>query len=111
MTMIWSSEVDRILSVGQSLIHQGVNNWALTREQALQAIAMLMENRTAILGGDVYSIDSDKIESGYDNWYCDPNPGESDEIFLQRSHRKALDYISNYRGNPDRSLFALVPKV
>ncbi|WP_262511499.1 hypothetical protein [Deminuibacter soli] len=38
MEFLWSSEIDKILNIGLLLKDVGVNNWALTKSQALHAV-------------------------------------------------------------------------
>ncbi|KPW73761.1 MULTISPECIES: Imm40 family immunity protein [Pseudomonas syringae group] len=109
MSIIWSEQIDPILSQGKSLNHLGVRNWALGHDEALLAIHELEALGIAILGGDVYKLVSDKFEHTYDSWHCDQEVDECDSIFLKRSSDKARSYILNYP--TDEGLFILVPKI
>jgi len=111
MGNIWSSEIDRIFGVGYSLENIGVRNWALDREAALKALEELSAKGIAVLGGDVYAISEQGIESNYDNWYCNRDAGESHPDFVARSISKAIRYIANYNAPAGRVLFAIVPSV
>ena len=108
---IWSNEIDSILSVGRSLPDIGIRNWALSRGEALVALAKLVEIEIAVLGGDVYSIIDGSLETNYDNWYCNRDELESDSAYLKRSVAVAKDYITNYKAPEGSVLFAIVPKV
>ncbi|WP_439585772.1 hypothetical protein [Dyadobacter bucti] len=88
-----------------SEINPGSSEIALTVSDALQALALLQDNQTAILGADVLSEDENgKLAYaihlwGYDyhylNWYCDKNDNESKEDYLQRSYVLAREGIAN----------------
>jgi hypothetical protein len=110
MGTIWSNTADAILSVGRSLADVGVRNWALTREQALAAFDQLLAAGIGVFGGDVYKEKSGNIQISYDNWYCDPDPGEQKSEFAVRSVAKAREYIIKYKTWSDEAfLFAIVP--
>ncbi len=59
-------------------------------------LSILKNNKVGILGGDVISIDGDSYKFTYDNWHCDSSLGESTSDFVQRSYKKALDYLKSY---------------
>jgi hypothetical protein len=109
MSVIWSEQIDPILSCGVSLEHLGVRNWALGRDDALRAIYELEAFGIAILGGDVYQLVGETAEQTYDSWYCDQGPDEPDSVFIKRSSDKAKNYIFSYL--LQEGLFALVPKI
>lgn len=109
MSIIWSEQIDPILSRGISLDNLGVRNWALGRDDALHAIYELEAFGIAILGGDVYNLVGEKVEQTYDSWYCDQGHDESDSVFFKRSSDKAKSYIFNYL--MPEVLFAIVPKI
>ena len=109
MIIIWSSEIDSILGVGQSLENNGVRNWGLERDAALVALEKLSEIGVAVLGGDVYLVTNTGAESNYDNWYCNQEDREAKLDFVSRSIEKAKNYISNYQASSGSVLFAIVP--
>ncbi len=109
MSIIWSEEIDPILSRGISLESFGVRNWALGRDEALHAIYELEALGVAILGGDVYKLVGEKAEQTYDSWYCRQGPDESDSVFSKRSSDKAKSYI--FSCLMPEAVFAIVPKV
>jgi hypothetical protein len=88
----------------------GVNNWGLTKEDALKALNEFSKVGIAVLGGDVYIMSAGIIEPSYDNWYCSPNKDEEGIAFVNRSIATAESYISNYKKGKNTVLFALVPK-
>ena len=106
----WPDEVKEILSVGVPLTEIGVENWALMKVQALQALDKLEEIKVAILGGDVLSVKNNRIQYNYDNWYCNIEEHESDEDFIIRSLDVARKYICNYQCQGEEIVFAFVPK-
>ncbi|WP_447588170.1 Imm40 family immunity protein [Aquipseudomonas campi] len=109
MSVIWSEQIDSILSCGISLDCVGVKNWALGRDDAVRAINELETLGFSVLGGDVYQLVGEYPEHTYDNWYCDQEPGELDSSFLKRSSEKARRYIGGY--SISGALFSIVPKI
>ena len=84
---------------------------ALSVEDALQAIELLSEEKTAIYGGDilteadgelVYAHDIWGKEYHYLNWYCDKSDDEERADYLQRSYDKAKEGIVEARKVADR---------
>ena len=84
---------------------------ALSVEDALQAIELLSEEKTAIYGGDilteadgelVYAHDIWGKEFHYLNWYCDKSDDEERADYLQRSYDKAKEGIMEARKAADR---------
>lgn len=103
--------ITQILKVGISLEPLGVKNWALSKEDAVNALDRFYELQVPILGGDVCENINGIIQFNYDNWYCDRQPNESQFDFVNRSVAKARDYIESYNSdNPDRIFFAFVPE-
>ncbi len=103
--MDWSEDVKAILSSGISLSEIGVNNWALTEAQAMQALDKFESLNTPVLGGDIYEMVDGEPESNYDNWYCDQNDNEELGEFVARSISYARQYIGNYRNPSGRETF------
>ena len=93
MKTIWSNKIDEILKVGISLNDIGVNNWALTKSQALEVLNQFLLHQIPVLGGDVIENLGGEIQQKYDNWYCDKRSGESRIDFVKRSIEKAKSYI------------------
>ena len=84
---------------------------ALSVEDALQAIELLSEEKTAIYGGDilteadgelVYAHDIWGKEYHYLNWYCDKSEDEDRADYLQRSYDKAKEGIMEAKKVADR---------
>jgi len=108
MSFFYSSEIDKILSVGVSLEHLGINNWALPRNDALEALSKFESSGVAVLGGDVFVLSNGYIEQNYDNWYYECGPKESNADLVHSSIEKTRHYIENYLDQ--NALFALVPQ-
>lgn len=98
-------KVESILAVGHALHAFGVNNWALSQADALDAIEKLAVAGVAILGGDVYIAKDGRFEMNYDNWHCDGSD-EDYEIFVRKSAESATEYIRNYKAFESDALFA-----
>jgi len=79
---------------------------ALSVEDALQAIELLKEEKTAIYGGDILTeADGHDIwgkEYYYLNWYCDKLDDEERADYLQRSYDKAKEGIMEAKKAADR---------
>jgi hypothetical protein len=84
---------------------------ALSVEDALQAIELLSEEKTAIYGGEilteadgelVYAHDIWGKEYHYLNWYCDKSDDEERADYLQRSYDKAKEGIVEAKKAADR---------
>lgn len=98
-----------ILSCGISLHDFGVNNWALTKAQALVVFNKLEQENRSVLGGDVFQIVNGMPESNYDNWYCDRLEGEDSNSYSSRSISIACQYVYQYQHpNGKEALFVLV---
>lgn len=106
MRIVWTEQIDSILSVGIWVgVIIGTSNWALTRQEALHALDQLEELGVSILGGEVCHRVGDRIEMNYDSWHCDLEPKESMTSFLQRSLDAARSYIIRY---PRDDVFFLI---
>lgn len=106
------NKIVEILKVGYSLEKIGVNNWALNKSQALNALEEFLISEISVLGGDVYENIDGIIQSNYDNWYCEPLIGENKSAFMIRSIGVAIKYIKEYKSeNIERILFVFVPKI
>jgi hypothetical protein len=110
MNSIWTHEINSILSVGYPMNGIGTNNWALAREDAINAIEKLGDIGVAILGGDVLCIEGENIRYSYDNWLCNRDDDESDFDFKNKSIAISKNHITNYKKSESGFLFAIVPK-
>jgi|SRR5579872_1959054 len=85
---------------GKSLRAMGSPEWALSKEDALQAIASLRGSGRAILGGQAVLFDADGRPS-YDLTAIWTSPRfdatSSWQSFASRTHNLAENYVSNYR--------------
>lgn len=87
-----------------SEINPGSDEIALTVSDALEALELLRDSQTAILGGDILSEENNGLiyayqfwgeEYQYLNWYCDKNDNESRTDYLRRSYLLAKEGITN----------------
>src|SRR5688572_4692784 len=109
--MIWSNEIDGILSQGVFLGAVGIENWALSYEEVLNALNQLLVLQIPILGGYVCELIDGVIQHNCDNWHCDKLPDELNVDFVNRSNKKAKEYIENYMSkNNNKIFFVLVPE-
>lgn len=109
--MTRSEKIESVVSCGISWDDFGVNNWALTKEQALSALDRFSLENIFVLGGDVYQLVDGNLESNNDNWYCDRNGGEDTDTYLDRSISISRQYISSYHhSNGQDAFFVIVAK-
>lgn len=101
-----SNYLDFLKEKGRPLfeINPGSDETALMVNDAFQALELLRDSQTAILGGDILSEENSKLiyayqlwgdEYQYLNWYCDKNDNESTADYLQRSYVFAKESIIN----------------
>ena len=83
-----------MLREGEFLEMLGVRNWALDRAGALDAVERLSCEGVAVAGGDVYRREDGRLETTYDNWYCNRNDGEQMNEYIERSVDIARNYES-----------------
>lgn len=96
-----------------SEINPGSDEIALAVDDALQAIELLKDNQTAILGGGILSEDSGELiyayqlwgeEYHYLNWYCDRIDNEREDDYLKRSYTLAQEGITNAHATAENLL-------
>lgn len=73
----------------------GVYNFAWKSKEAVEAIEFLADNGFIILGGDVFSLNNEDIESTGDSWYFE-NKNEREKAAINKSKEKAVSYIKKY---------------
>ena len=76
------------------------NEYALSKKEALNFIALVEKESVFILGGDVWGKDFEGFYSKGDSFYCQKNYSKED------SWKKAQEYITNYQD--DDMYFAFV---
>lgn len=103
-----SALIAEILSRGKSLQAEGVNNWALSRPQALEAIGLIAVNGGQLIGGDVYAWRGNVFASTYDSWHSDKRSSEEAGDFSKRSCEEASRYVRDYRPETENVYFVLV---
>jgi Immunity protein 40 len=107
----WNTQNKKILSLGLTLTSIGINNWGLTKEECLEAIASFKRASIPILGGDVMKLENGSWVHTLDNWYCNRLLGESNDRFVVRSIQLASQFVNNYSGKQNSNiLFVLLPK-
>lgn len=77
-----------------SEINPGSDELALKIDDALQAIELLQDTQSAILGGDILSDESGKLTYTYENWYIEKMDNESQIDYVERSYEIARNYIN-----------------
>lgn len=91
--------VRRILETGRPLTEHGSNNWALSRPQALVAIAAIEHESRVLLGGDVWLATNGILSPTGDSWHFEPNPHEAHSTNVKDGAAKGKVYVTTY---PDR---------
>lgn len=99
---------------GRSLseINPGSDEIALQIDDALQAIELLQEANTAILGGDVLTNESGTLVYTYENWYCDKLSNDTQEKYRIKSYTTAKAYMNDLikKGYKNRYVVIVVKK-
>lgn len=101
-----SNYLDFLKEKGKPLsqINPGSDEIALTINDAIQALELLVDTQIIILGGDILSEENNELvyayqlwgeEYQYLNWYCDKKDNESEADYLQRSYVLAREGIAN----------------
>lgn len=94
---------------GRDLKGIGLNEVALAKPDAIEAVRSLEGRQVAILGGDVYYENEGKIRSAHENWFCNRNPNESTADFAKRSQKIASDFLRRHKVGAETShLYVLV---
>lgn len=84
----------------------GVDNWALSKDQALLTLTYFKRMGVPVIGGDVYAIKNGEIEHTYDSWYCEEKKNDEEySEFVKRSVDHAEKYILKYNIADDRKIF------
>lgn len=94
--LIPESYVEVLKTKGRSLQEIGINEIALQRPAALEAIQALKGSQVAILGGDVLRVLNERPEYSGDNWYCERQDAETLPDYLKRSWDVTEQYIRDY---------------
>lgn len=101
--------MNELLKKGHSLQGIGINNWAFSKEHALNILDRFEELQVIILGGDVLELINGNFQHNYDNWYCNKLPNETNLEFAKRSHILSREYIENNSiDDGSKILFSLV---
>ncbi len=105
MEIIWTKEIDALLSIGYYLGDFGIRNWGLSKQQVFQALQQFDESQVAIIGGDVFEEINGNIQPKYDNWYCETYPEETSKEFITRSLKETKFFIENYKINEASKIY------
>lgn len=89
----------------RSLEDQGLADVAWPASQVDAVVRSLEDAGVAILGGDVYEEQGDRMRATYDNWHCDRAPGESFADYVRRTWEYAWQYTQTYVHTPGKSLY------
>jgi len=92
---------------GHPLKAIGINEIALTQGDGLSAIATLMGSRVAILGGDVYRVEKNRITPTKDSWHVDRQSlEEGEDQYIRRTHDAARKFLETYPSPKDSSVLS-----
>jgi hypothetical protein len=84
-----------LIERGFLLDESGINRFAWKYEDVLRVIEYCLQNKIAILSGEVYFKDDFGVETIYDGWVFDRGEKSWNE-YVKLSCCKAFDYIKNY---------------
>src|SRR6266508_2570448 len=104
-------DFSRILhSEGKPLaqINPGSQELALKPAAALKALGLLARTEVAILGGDVLSESSGKLEYTHENWYCERLLGETATAFAHRSRAVAHRFVDELIRQGEKNLWIVL---
>ena len=90
-----------------SLEPLGINGFAYLQNEALKIANGYFNSNKPILGGDVYKLVNERIESTSDSWYCDRKETETLYDYVVRSYYVTCDYIRDYRDKTN-TFFSIV---
>jgi hypothetical protein len=79
-----------------SLQSIGLEELAWKYEDAKKVAECLCSQNYAILGGDVYSFEKEKLVPTYDNWYFEKEASFSKEEYILKSKERAILFINSY---------------
>ncbi len=91
--------IEQEIQKGIYLENIGINEYALTKKQALFILELCKKEKVGILGGDILELVNNEIKYTYSNWYCNRNENESELNFCFRSIDYAEQYIVNTMQN------------
>jgi hypothetical protein len=94
-----------------SLKEIGLCEKAWQKDDAIQVVEYLYNNRYPILGGDVYEYEDieNSICSTYDSWYTNESDFKTAQEFLLKSKDIAINYIINYSNkNGNKYCYSIV---
>jgi len=95
---------EKITKKAFSLEKCGVNDLVWNKEDAQNLINSILKDKIGILGGDVYKINSHRLEPLYDNWSSEKKEFESQEEYYLRSKIESLSFIKGYPIYPDEKI-------
>ena len=87
-----------LLARAKSLESLGLQEEGWTKGDALQLLAQLADKKVAVLGGDVYSTASGRLEPTYENWFCERCGEEDLGTYARRSQKEAMAFLRDYPG-------------
>jgi hypothetical protein len=94
---------------GRDLREIGLDEVALSKRDALDAIQSLEGHQIAVLGGDVYFEEGGRIRPRLHNWFCEKQPNEHPFEFTKRSQIVALNFVQGYDASlKSNAFFVLV---
>ena len=105
---MFEEKVIEVLSIGDDLRKYGINNWALSKAQALLALEKLSAINKGLLGLDVMDMKGDKYEYSHENWSCELSEYGNLADFRKDSLLRAKRYILQFED--DEVYFSFVPE-
>lgn len=92
----------------------GIDSVAFTIEDALKMVDAMENERTPILGGDIYVLDETGLQPAYLNWHFERTNSMNMTSFVHDSCACAREYLINIKksietDNPKQQLVEIVP--
>ncbi|MBT9830305.1 Imm40 family immunity protein [Clostridium baratii] len=85
-----------LIDTSKSLENIGVLELAWNKENSIKVIDFLNKNDYLILGGDVYKLIDENLNSTYDSWYFNKDKFSSNREMINASMKTAKEYINKY---------------
>jgi len=98
-----------LLDSAKALKQLGLQEIAWEHNDALRVMECLGDKGYLILGGDVYRLTENSLESTYDSWYINRDNSRSWSEVVRESVEKGISYIAKYRElNGENFLYSIV---
>lgn len=85
-----------------------INVTLLSRQDALEALKILIDSNKIILGGDVFIEDKNEYVPDYANWYYEIENNNDLKHNIKNSYTLAKNFIENYKEKENTKTYYLL---